>query len=303
MKFKNELLSKYMVRKNKREKTIFIEWVQKLLKDRGYEVNVEKGLGVRNIVIGDVEKAKIIFTAHYDTCATMIIPNFITPTNTLVFILYQILVMIIMLGIPSLVCFILGVAVPGFENYALEFWEALLLIELFLMLFGPANKKTVNDNTSGVLTILNIIDRLPDSLRDKACFVLFDLEETGLIGSSSFASKYKNAMKSKLLVNFDCVSDGDKMLFILNKKTLDYANLFEEVYSKDNDVISQVVTKGAVYPSDQANFPCGVAVCSVIRGKYFDYIDKIHTKKDTVLREENIKYLIDKSIELVERMK
>ena len=51
---------------------------------------------------------------------------------------------------------------------------------LLLMMFGPANRHNSNDNTSGVITVLEIMSTLPENLRDKVCFVLFDLEEAGL---------------------------------------------------------------------------------------------------------------------------
>ena len=95
-------------------------------------------------------------------------------------------------------------------------------------------------------------------------------------------------MKDKLLINFDCVSDGEKMLFVPNKKAKKYIDLLEDVYKTDDNVEVKVVTKGVFYPSDQVNFNCGVGVCAVIKGKRFEYIDKIHTNKDVVCREENI---------------
>ena len=95
MKYKNVLLEKFMIRKSKNEKTKFIEYIKGEFKNCGYDINVEKGdFGSRNIVFGDVNKAKVVFTAHYDTCAVMPVPNFITPTNFWIYCLYQLLIMI-----------------------------------------------------------------------------------------------------------------------------------------------------------------------------------------------------------------
>lgn len=303
MKYKDLILNNFMIRKNKKQKSSFIEKVKEIVKEKDLEVNIEKGaFGVRNIVIGDVSKAKVVFTAHYDTCAVMPVPNFITPTNIWIYLLYQVLIMIPMFGVPAIITWLFNLLFPGMEEIGLLLFDVLLFGMLFLLMFGPANKNTVNDNTSGVLTILNIISKLPLELKDKVAFVLFDLEEVGLIGSGEFASKHKKEMKDKLVINYDCVSDGEKMLFIFSKKAKEYLNLLSENYISSNDVETQMVTKGAFYPSDQANFKYGVGVCAVIKGKKFEYIDKIHTKKDTVLREENIKYLTDNSIKLVEKI-
>lgn len=303
MKFKKTILTKYMVRKSKKQKDNFIEYVKDELNDSHYDVNVEKGeFGVRNIVIGDVETAKVVFTAHYDTCAVMPIPNFITPTNVWIYLLYQLLLVVPIILIAVGGAFGASLLFPNFSFIGDIVYFLLLVLILGLMVVGPANKNTVNDNTSGTLTILEMINRMPDKLKNKVAFVLFDLEEAGLIGSSSFAKKHKEEMKNKLLINFDCVSDGDEILFVFNKKAKDNLCFLENVYTNNDNVITQMVTKGAFYPSDQVNFICGVGVCSVIRGKKFKYIDKIHTKKDTVCRDENIEYLVDKSIELVEKM-
>lgn len=54
-----EIFEKYQVRKTKKQKTDFIEYVKQLSTCYGYDFKVEKGIfGVRNIVIGDVENAK-----------------------------------------------------------------------------------------------------------------------------------------------------------------------------------------------------------------------------------------------------
>jgi hypothetical protein len=200
------------------------------------------------------------------------------------------------------VAVILAYLFPALSAYSDDIYFGSLLFLLVYLFFGPANKTTVNDNTSGVLTILEMINKIPNELKNKVAFVLFDHEETGLWGSSSFASKHKKEMKNKLLINFDCVSDGDKMLFIFNKKAKNNFDLLKDSYVSTDKVESQMVLKNSIFPSDQVNFQNAIGVCSVIRGESFEYIDKIHTKKDTVLREENIEFLVDKSIDLVNKI-
>lgn len=303
MKFKDNIINNFMIRKTKKQKTAFIQWVKEELKDSKYDINIEKGsFGARNIVIGDIKTAKVVFTAHYDTCAVMPVPNFITPTNFFIYLLYQIFLIVPMLLIAIGASLLFAFLFPSLAEFADLVYSFALLGILGLLLFGPPNKHTVNDNTSGVITILEMINKLPDKLKDKVAFVLFDLEEAGLFGSSGFSSKYKKEMKDKLLINFDCVSDGEKILFIFSKKAKDRCDLLKDVYVGNDKVESVMVLKGAFYPSDQANFPIGVGVCSVIKGKWFDYIDKIHTNKDIVFRKENVEYLVDKSIEFIDKI-
>ena len=47
----------------------------------------------------------------------------------------------------------------------------------------------------------------------------------------------------------------------------------------------------SVYPSDQANFPYGVGICALKRGKMGLYLGRIHTPRDTVLEETNVNIL------------
>ena len=299
MKFKDELFEKYEIRKSKKQKTAFIEWVTDMCKDKNWEVNVEKSsFGVRNIVIGNAEEAEVIFTAHYDTCANMIVPNFITPKNVFIYLLYQILLCIVIFVPVFLVTFVLTLLFPDYIEIAMLAGYVVLFGILGLMMVGPANKHTANDNTSGVATVLACLDKFKPS--DKVAFILFDLEEVGLVGSSSYASKHKKITKETLLVNFDCVSDGEHMLFVLNKKTKDLVKTFEESYESPRDVTTDVVYKGVFYPSDQVSFKKGIGVCAMKKNKFFKsgYVDRIHTIKDTVFREENIKYLVEGSYKL-----
>lgn len=299
MKFKDELFEKYEIRKSKKQKTAFIEWVTDMCKDKNWEINVEKSsFGVRNIVIGNAEEAEVIFTAHYDTCANMIVPNFITPKNVFIYLLYQILLCIVIFVPVFLVTFVLTLLFPDYIEIGMLAGYVVLFGILGLMMVGPANKHTANDNTSGVATVLACLDKFKPS--DKVAFILFDLEEVGLVGSNAYASKHKKITKETLLVNFDCVSDGEHMLFVLNKKTKDLVKTFEESYESPRDVTTDVVYKGVFYPSDQVSFKKGVGVCAMKKNKFFKsgYVDRIHTIKDTVFREENIKYLVEGSYKL-----
>lgn len=66
----------FHVRKSKKQKDGFIDYIGKFAEERGYSHRVEKAsFGARNIVIGDPASAKAVYTAHYDTCARLPFPN------------------------------------------------------------------------------------------------------------------------------------------------------------------------------------------------------------------------------------
>jgi len=175
-------------------------------------------------------------------------------------------------------------------------WALAMAALLYVFLFGPANPHTVNDNTSGVLMLCELIANLSEEERARCAFVFFDHEETGLFGSSLFASQHRKAMKDRLLINFDCVSDGDDLLFVQSGKAKRRAgDALAEAFSPSAEKRSVIAGPlGAFYPSDQVNFPCGVGVAAMQRNRLFGlYMSRIHTARDTALDERNFSFLVE----------
>ena len=299
-----DVLKQFPVRKNKKQKQSFRDSVQSYAESLGYEVNIEKGsMGAHNVVIGNPETAKFLVTAHYDTPAAMPIPNLITPCNVWAFLAYQLFVAVFMI----LFVVIIGFAVEYLtEDGFLGYWAGYMSIWLFLvlMLVGPANRNNANDNTSGVVTILDTARSLPAEYRNRVCFVLFDLEEAGLVGSAAYAKAHKNQIKEQIVLNCDCVGDGDELMMFPNKKTKKDAKVMDDLRGicvVDGTKSMALREKGfAYYPSDQKHFPLGVGIAAFRRSKWAGlYCDKIHTKKDTVLEENNVSFLRDRMISLI----
>lgn len=291
-----DILCVYPVRKTTKQKQAFRDGVQAYLQEKGYDSKIEKGsFGSRNIVIGDPEQAKYLITAHYDTPANMVLPNFITPCNLPAYVAWQVFLLAILYGIAAVAGVVLNLLT---HNPQLSFWVAYVLSwgVLVLMMFGPANKNNANDNSSGVITLLEIARTMPENQRHKVCFVLFDLEEAGLVGSAAYRKAHKKASENQIVLNLDCVGDGDEIVFFPSKKfRKDHkkmANLCRCVGHYGAKSIA-VHSKGfSHYPSDQANFPYGVGIAALKRGKRIGlYMNRIHTKRDTVLEETNVNIL------------
>ena len=197
-----EILRDWQVRKTKEQKSRFIAFLQERLPALRIE---EGGLPrCRNLVLGDPESADVVFSAHYDTCARLPFPNFITPRNLVIYLLYQLLILLPFFALAALLSILLirlGVYAP--LAFMLS-WLLAMAALLYVFLFGPANPHTANDNTSGVLMLCELIGTLSEEERARCAFVFFDHEETGLFGSSRFASQHRKAMKDRLLINFDC---------------------------------------------------------------------------------------------------
>ena len=285
----------FPVRKTKKQKQAFREAVQSYAEQLGYPCTVESGsLGSRNLVIGNPEQADYLVTAHYDTCAWLPIPNFLTPCNFWPFLLWQVVLVLLILDI----CILMGLGV-GFltGRGAIGSWCGYLMIWviLALMLIGPANSSNANDNTSGVVTLLEIAKSMPGNQRKKVCFVLFDLEEAGLIGSASYRKAHKSQTDRQMVLNLDCVGDGDYLTLFPTKRLKKDRKRLKSLYKacgyfgKKSILVHE---QGfSFYPSDQENFPWGVGICALNkRGKTL-YLSRIHTKKDTILERTNVNLL------------
>lgn len=290
-----DILKSYPVRKSKRQKASFRADVTAWLEAQGYCVTVEQGsFHSSNVVIGDPKTARYLVTAHYDTCARLPFPNLITPCNVWTFLLYQLFICLMLLVPSAAIGAAAGWLLHSFDLGYLLFM-VLLWALILLMMIGPANPSNVNDNTSGVVTLLEIAKSLPELHRKNVCFVLFDLEEAGLIGSASYRKKHKAEVSGQLVLNLDCVGEGDAICFFpgsklrKNKRKLQGLERIAGTFGRKSIIVR---TKGfSVYPSDQANFPYGVGICALKRGWAGLYLSRIHTPKDTILDETNVNLL------------
>ena len=128
----------------------------------------------------------------------------------------------------------------------------------------------------------------------------------GLLGSSAYASDHKTVKKEKLLINMDCVGDGENILFFANKKTRKlpcFPALEAAMQAQEGRKYVMNRMENCVYPSDQANYKLGVAVCACNKMKIVGYYcDKIHTKKDTVCEQVNLDFLAGGLASFVEKL-
>lgn len=287
------ILKDWQVRKTKKQKTAFIDF----LTGRLPGLTVEEGgfPKSRNLVLGDPARAKVLLTAHYDTCAQLPFPNFITPMNIAVYVLYNMAIVVPFLLLLGLVS---GLLLWLTSLPLLSFWVAYLVMMaamLYLFMGGRPNPHTANDNTSGVIMLCELAAAMPETLREQVAFVFFDNEENGLLGSGQFRKRHKkDRLKEKLIINFDCVSDGDEFLFVQNKPALrQYGEALAAAFPAEGEKLGHFVSSSkAFYPSDQAGFPVALAVASMRRNKWVGlYMNRIHTPKDTVFDRANIDYL------------
>ena len=286
-----DILRNYQIRKTKQQKSAFID----LLLRNFPELKVQNCNHSRskNLILGDVSNAEILLSAHYDTCSVLPFPNFITPKNILLYAGYILLILIPIFVIITLCSTLLRLIT---DNFWIHYFVNLFIYFglLFLLMAGPPNKHTANDNTSGVITLCELYAGLSPDDKKKVAIIFFDSEESGLIGSRAFKKEYKDILNEKLLINFDCVSDGDYILLSISKNARNKWNI-EPYFSnvgKKKPLFERA--ERIFYPSDQKGFPNAIAVAALNHNKFLGYyMGRIHTARDTVFDKENIRYLCD----------
>lgn len=291
----NYLSTVHPVRKTAGQKSEARRWLLGELKRSGWKAREEtygKFNGSVNLVAGDPDKAEVFICTHYDTGSRMIFPNFVSPTNVAAHVLYHLAVAValfaVVFGLSFAVCFPLNK-----PQWMLPLFMALAVAALWLMAFGPANRANANSSDSGVAALLALAREADYNKR--VCLVLFDNNERNLLGASAFKKKHINAAASRLFIDLDCVGDGENLLLLPSKHSRWDGPLLDalaEAFPEGEEARPVLRTKGLhYYPSDNRRFKFHVAVCACryLSGLGY-YIPHLRTKKDTVLRRENITY-------------
>jgi Zn-dependent M28 family amino/carboxypeptidase len=228
------------------------------------------------------------------------------PTNKGLFYLYQFAIIFVFLAIALIPAIVIGMGILNSElAYAGIFLT--LYFGLFILCFKAfTNKNNANDNTSGVATILTLIEELSREQLEKVAFILFDNEEKGLQGAKAYSKAHKTQMQDKMLVNFDCVANGKNVIFIAKPKAEAnpyYTTLKESFKPSEDFNVDFYAIKDAVSNSDYKKFEQGVCcvACKKSR-KGILYTPYIHTKKDVIADVENIEFLVKSSVNFVDKI-
>ncbi len=295
----DEIIRLFPIRNTKKEKAAFRAYALEKAQEMGFSAREINNAGHKNVAIGDVNKAKVIFTAHYDTPWASFFPNLMLPKNRGLHLAFQIAIVLPMLAFSFLAAFLV------FEFVKLDYsvtQNRLVPLAAYLFTYyglfvalmrGRRNKSNFNDNTSGVALMFDIMEKLAPEEKEKCAFLLFDNEERGKKGSKAFAKENKEIFEHTPIVNFDCIGLGDQFVTIEKEcfKAHPIYNAFHNAFSglTNSHMLS---SKHARANSDQMSFKLGNAVmtCALTK-KGILYVNRIHTKKDTVVSKENISAL------------
>lgn len=289
------LAEKHPCRYTADQKAAFILDTRRMLRSAGYSEKqlVEQRLGgmfnTRNLIIGD-PSAEYLVTAHYDTPGGN---GFLLGTAPLVGqtganIIMLMLTLPFIIGEIALVTHAMEQAEPTFWSMAgavLAMPALLIVLTLLPMLIR--NRRNCNDNTSGVMCLLEcaLAAAQEPELLKKCCFVLFDNEEWGLIGSLGFTAERKKKSideKSAFVINLDCVGVGDVIASVTTGKPSTRCEALTESLD-ELGMARESKRSQLVFMSDHAVFPDAVMLSVMRRSRLGPlYIPNIHSPKDTL---------------------
>ncbi len=295
---------RFPIRRSPEQKQLFRCFVEAECEKMSCRVQMDTLQGKHtNVVIGDLEKARVVFSAHYDTPATALVPNIMTPRNPLFQYGYH-------FGYPILLAIFSLLMASGLRSLLAlnDKLYILLYLVLYLGLFyfcnrAFPNKHNKNDNTSGVAVILSMAASMGT---EKAAYILFDNEEKGLLGSKACGKAYKTIFENKLLVNLDCVGVGEHIITIAKEgaaKLPEYALLQDTWQGRDDFQVHHFPVKGSQSNSDYKSFPCGMGIMACRESKPLGYYTSaIHTNRDTVASEQNIQFLRQSLCDYIDKL-
>ena len=307
-RYADRILREYPVRRRPEEKEKFRLWLMGTLRELGYQPELQSrqsalqfGGNVLNVVAGDPKRAKLILVAHYDTAIRSLLPPLYMPTRPLTAFLYLALT-------PALVLigsFVLSFALTFPINapyLTLPLFLLLLVTALLYLRFGPSERRNLNDNTSGVVALLETAAALTPRYRGEVAFAFLDGGFGGQSGAKGFRARYPSA-KEKTVINLCSVAEGSELLVLPNKNSRwDGALLDAILDSFENGEHTTVFLKtdGLTYfPSDNRAFryACSICACETVRG----FGRLVRPLKATEIDEEKTQILKNGLCKLIER--
>ena len=296
----------YPVRHKEKEKVNFRTWLVHTLKELGYSPRLEGGASaltmggnMTNVVVGDIERAKIVLAAHYDTGVREILPPLLCPTRPATFLLYQALFPFLVIAVSFLVSFGVTFAL-NLPNMTLPLFLLFLIVALFYPKYGKSERDNLNDNTSGVVALLEVAKTLTPRYRGEVCVLFLDGGTQASKGAKGLVRAHPE-LKKKSVIVLDCVGEGDELLILPGRTSRWNDSLLDTIlenFSNSEKKTCFLKTDGLVYyPSDNRAFAGGTAICACKTVKGFGRC--ILPRRAKEIDEENLSLLCDGLCKLV----
>lgn len=239
------------------------------------------------------DQFEILLLAHYDTVGTLLGMQLINKGLKYFGLNFKIYITIIHTIFLMLVIAIFAYLF-NIMNY-IEWLYACFFIVFFGCLFLKPNLNNMNDNSSGVITVLAIARFLlinNSEMISRIKIVFTDKEETGLWGSGLLRKELIKSCKIKnhLIINFDAIGiDGD--LYVQPFDWMDkYPQLEEKL--KKYEIIKQNIKAQSDYDVFKNDKSIGFVFLKKSAWSDGYYIPNMHTAADVNINEVHIAHFV-----------
>ena len=264
--FSRLLLEKLPIRLTREQKRRFLTNAMDCFSSMGYACQVQQGKwgGIlsENLIVGNIDKADVIFLTHYDTPRTRVFAPPRYPgrrgLNCLLTIWPALLLLLVTCGFVTLL------SLPWYAG------EAIFLLGLWLLYYAAPNQSNVNGSGSGLLALYQLAAQKPG-----AAFVLLDNQDVLRLGKKTFLKGMQSRLSGKTLVFVACVGDGEDCLITYTPEAAPWAQQLQGAEKR---------------PVRGKRKECHVF--ATYQNKWGRYIPPVKNAQDTVLRQSTLEQTV-----------
>lgn len=216
-------------RQSRKQKIMYINEFAKPLLDAGIKVTLEERESLKkkvtNVFIGNVDKAKTIVVAGYDTGTKMLVPGYkyslLKVRQNKNYETYNLIVGFIISVVLFMVAFLITRGFTTFETWRKVITvvaDLLLAVLIGLSILGQANPVNYNKNTAANILIYQLAIKLKNN--PSVAYVLTDNCAQSYFGYLQLADWLKGKADGKTFIMLDCLASGQDLFAISsdNKK-------------------------------------------------------------------------------------
>lgn len=225
---------------------------------------------VTNLVIGDIEKAKTVVMAYYDTPIKSTLFKYkyapFYPKNNATQERVQLLIKLIIFVLVGLICYVL----ISLNENLFQMSQQMLFLVLSIMcattlfvLYPKANKVNFNANSGAIAMLMHCVSELKT---DGIAYVLYD---KGCIGYDGLSILKDKVNKDAIVVILDSVATGKETVIACRNVCI------------EDDQLKGFTVKKYENPHNALSFfdHCIQISCGYIRNRQF-YVDNTRSKND-----------------------
>lgn len=273
-------------RYKQKEKELFLNEIGKEFIEMGYSVRVLtsklKRFSGTNMYIGDVEKAKNLVIAHYDTPLNTFNPDYkfnpfdikLSNKNSMS-----------MLRRLILAVFVTGVAIILFANNFLgiegrELGIMMVVTSFIITILGYFISKSVgnplnhNLNTSGVIGVLQLAaEKTPNT-----AYILTDRECLDNMGDVMIQNALPTSLKDKTIIHLRMIGNGDKIGIGFSEEN---KKLAKKMGNSHKDIIYVEMPEDKVAAHSLGYYEKAISISAVKEFEGIIEVPEVSSNKDT----------------------